>query len=76
MIVVSVTCYFRHLKEVFSKADIEVTSNNKREIDKVIQGLVGVEYKRCSDIWREIKRHLAQDEAGFVFALQQAWKSR
>ena len=70
------TCYFRNLGEVFSKADIEVTSDNKREIDKIIHGLIGVEYKHCPDVWREIKRCLAQDEAGFVFALQQAWKSR
>jgi hypothetical protein len=70
------TCYFRHLKEVFSKADIEVTSENKREIAQVIHGLVGVEYKQCPDVWREIKRSLAQNEAGFVSALKQAWKSR
>ena len=25
-----VTCYFRHLKEIFKKAGIEVTSENKR----------------------------------------------
>ena len=70
------TCYFRHLKEVFSKADVEVTSENKREIDKVIHGLVGVEYKQCPDVWREIKKRLAQDEAGFISSLKQAWKSR
>jgi len=70
------TCYFRHLEEVFSKADIEVTSENKREIDKVIHGLVGVEYKQCPDVWREIKKRLAQDEAGFISALKQAWKRR
>ena len=70
------TCYFRHLREVFSKADIEVTSENKREIDKVIHGLVGVEYKQCPDVWREIKKRLAQDEAGFILSLKQAWKSR
>jgi predicted metal-dependent RNase len=70
------TCYFRHLKEVFSKADVEVTSENKREIDKVIHGLVGVEYKQCPDVWREIKKRLAQDEAGFILSLKQAWKSR
>jgi ATP-dependent Zn protease len=70
------TCYFRHLKEVFLKADIEVTSDNKREIDRVVHGLIGEEYKHCPDVWREIKTRLAQDEAGFVLALQQTWKSR
>jgi len=33
------TCYFRHLKQVFEKAGIEVTSENKREIDRVIHGI-------------------------------------
>jgi len=70
------TCYFRHLKEVFSEADIEVTSENKREIDKVIHRLVGAEYKHCPDVWREAKKRLAQDKAGFILALKQAWKSR
>ncbi len=70
------TCYFRHLKEVFSKADIEVTPDNKREIDKVIHGLIGVEYKDCPSAWREIKNRLAQDEAGFVSALKRAWNNR
>jgi hypothetical protein len=27
-----VTCYFRRLKEIFKKAGIEVTSENKREV--------------------------------------------
>ena len=26
------TCYFRHLKEIFKKAGIEVTRENKREV--------------------------------------------
>jgi hypothetical protein len=70
------TCYFRHLKEVFSKANIEVTSDNKREIDRVVHNLVGVDYKNCPAAWREIKTRLLKDEAGFISALDQAWNSR
>jgi len=40
------TCYFRHLQHVFRKAGIEVTSENKREIDRAIHDIVGVEYKK------------------------------
>ena len=70
------TCYFRHLKEVFSKANIEVTSENKREIDKIIHGLVGADYKNCPAAWREVKARLEEDEAGFVSALKQAMASQ
>ncbi len=66
------TCYFRHLKEVFSKAGIEITNENKREIDKIIHTLVGVEYKNCPAVWREVKTRLAKDEVGFVSELKRA----
>jgi hypothetical protein len=71
-----VTCYFRHLGEVFKKAGIEVTPKNNREIDKAIHELVGVEYKNCPATWRAVKSRLAEDEAGFVSALKKAWINR
>jgi molecular chaperone GrpE (heat shock protein) len=71
-----VTCYFRHLKDVFKKAGIVVTNENKREIDRVIHGIVGVEYKNCPDTWTEVKKRLADDEEGFVSELKQALVNR
>jgi len=71
-----VTCYFRHLKEVFKKAGIEAHRENRAEIDRVIHGIVGVEYKICSVAWRQIKNRLARDEAGFVSKLRAAWNNR
>lgn len=70
------TCYFRHLQEVFQKAGIEVTKENKREIDRVIHGIVGVEYKNCPAAWREVKKRLAEDKEGFVSQLKEAWIDR
>jgi molecular chaperone GrpE (heat shock protein) len=66
------TCYFRHLKHVFEKAGLEVTSENKRKIDRVIHGIVGVKYKNCSAAWKEVKKRLAEDEEGFVSKLKEA----
>ena len=66
------TCYFRHLKAVFEKAGVDVTEANKRELDRVIRGIVGVEYKDCSATWKEVKKRLAEDEDGFITALKQA----
>jgi len=70
------TCYFRHLQDVFRKAGIEVTNENKREIDRVIHSIVGVEYKNCSVTWKEVKKRIAEDEEGFVSRLREAWSKR
>ena len=64
------TCYFRHLNEIFNKAQVKVTPENRREIDKVIHGIVGVKYKNCSAAWREVKKRIAENEAGFVSELR------
>lgn len=64
------TCYFRHLKEVFKKAGIEVTSANKRDIDRIIHNIMGVEYQNCPAAWKEVKKRIIKDEAGFVSLLK------
>jgi ribosomal protein L17 len=70
------TCYFRHRKEIFKKAGIEVTSENKHEIDRVINNIVSVKYKNCPATWREVKKRIAEDEAEFVSMLKTAWSRR
>ena len=67
------TCYFRHLKPVFEKAGITVTKENKRDIDRVIHGIVGVEYKNCSATWKEVKKKTAENEQNFVNTLKTEW---
>jgi hypothetical protein len=64
------------LKEVFAKAGIEVTRENRREIDGIVRGIVGMEYEGCPAIWREVKKRIAEDEVGFVSALKDAWNSK
>jgi len=66
------TCYFRHLQDIFKKAGIEVTNQNKRDIDRVVHRIVNVEYKNCPAAWREVKKRLAEDEDAFVSELQKA----
>ena len=66
------TCYFRHLNEVFRKAGIEVTSQNKREIDRAIHNIVGVKYKDCPAAWKEVKKRLAENEETFLSDLKKA----
>jgi len=66
------TCYFRRIQHIFKKAGIEVSTEDKREIDRVIHGIVGVEYKNCPATWREVKKRIAEDEEGFVSELKKA----
>jgi hypothetical protein len=70
------TCYFRHLDQVFKKAGIEVTSQNRQEIDRIIHDIVGVDYKNCPAAWRQVKRLVLEDEAGFVSTLKEKWNNR
>lgn len=68
------TCYFRHLQEIFVKVGITVTNDNKRELDKMIHRIVGVAYKNCPGAWKEVKKRMAEDEDGFVSELKNAWQ--
>ena len=70
------SCYFRHLREVFKKANVEVTSENKREIDRVIHNIVKVKYKNCSIVWREVKKKIAENEEKFISALKEELRKR
>jgi len=67
------TCYLRHLAEILRKAGIEVTPENKRDLDKVIHSLVNVTYKNCSATWKAVKMAIAENESDFVSQLQEAW---
>jgi hypothetical protein len=71
------SCYFRHMKDVLDEAGLEVTEDNKREIDRIIHGLVGVDYKACSPTWKAVKAHIKSDDQArsrFVKRLKKALK--
>jgi molecular chaperone GrpE (heat shock protein) len=56
------SCYFRHLKDIFEEAGVEVTKENKKEIDRVFHELVEVEYKNCSPTWKAVKEQIKGDD--------------
>jgi len=64
------TCYFRHLKTIFEKVEINIIKENKQNIDKIIHSIVGVDYKNCSATWKEVKKLIADDEENFVNTLK------
>jgi len=56
------SCYFRHLKDIFDEAGIEVTSGNRKQIDQAIHRIVGTNYKDCPGIWQKLKQQIIPDE--------------
>jgi uncharacterized protein YeaO (DUF488 family) len=56
------SCYFRHMKEVFEEAGVKITKENKKEIDRILHSLVDVEYKNCSPTWKAIKEQIKGDD--------------
>jgi len=60
------------MKLVFEQLGIEVTPENKRDIDKKIHLFVGVEYKNCSATWKVIKTKKAENEEQFLSDLDKA----
>lgn len=55
------SCYFHHMKDLLEEAGVEVTKDNKKEIDRIIHGFVGVDYKDCSPAWRRVKEDVLAD---------------
>ena len=58
------SCYFRHLKDIFDFAGIKVTKQNKKDIDRIIHELVAVEYKDCPTTWKALKAEIASHDGG------------
>ena len=49
-----------------------MTKENRKDFDRKIHSIVGVEYKNCSATWKEVKRRIAEDEEAFVNMLKEA----
>lgn len=64
------TCYFRHMKEIFAELGVEVTPENRKEIDQKIHSLLGVQYKDCSTAWKHVKARLADNREAFINELR------
>jgi hypothetical protein len=64
------TCYFRHLRAVFEEAGIQVTKENRKKIDEAIHDIMGVDYKNCSETWKQVKDIMKDDESREAFVLK------
>ena len=69
------SCYLRHLKDIIEGAGIEVTSANRKQIDRAIHQIVGVTYKDCPETWKKLKQQLTgndQKRQEFISQLKSA----
>jgi hypothetical protein len=58
------SCYFRHIKDVFEEAGLDITKENKKDVDRAIHKMVGVPYKDCSATWKKLKQDFLSDDKG------------
>jgi Holliday junction resolvasome RuvABC DNA-binding subunit len=61
------SCYFRHMADVFAEAGIDLDEvkadkARKKEVDAKIHALVGIGYKDCPQAWKKVKEMLADDK--------------
>ena len=72
------SCYFRHMQDIFNEARITITPENKKQIDQAIHRIVDVSYKNCPATWKEIKNGTANAEKrqAFIQKLKKAISSR
>jgi hypothetical protein len=56
------SCYFRHIKDIFAEAGIVVDPTNKEQIDRLIHQMVGTSYKDCPGTWKALKQTYLTDE--------------
>ncbi len=55
------SCYFRHLNDIFAEAGIEVTASNRKQLDQAIHKIMGTSYKDCPATWQKFKQQIKTD---------------
>jgi len=58
------------MKEIFAELGVEVTPENRKEIDRRIHSLLGVQYKDCPTTWKHVKARLADNREAFINELR------
>ena len=60
------------MTDIFSQLGVEITQDNKKDIDRKRHEYLGVEYKNCSETWKLIKERRAADPEKFINDLKTA----
>jgi hypothetical protein len=65
------SCYLKRLDDVVAAAGVKLTPENRKEVDRTIKELLGLDY--CPDVWKEVKERISKDEHGFIADLHEAF---
>ena len=57
------SCYLHNLKDILNEAGVEISADNRKQIDRAIHGIVNTTYKDCPGTWKQVKQKLASSEA-------------
>ena len=57
------SCYLHNLKDILNEAGVEISADNRKQIDRAIHEIVNTTYKDCPGTWKEVKKKLASSEA-------------
>jgi molecular chaperone GrpE (heat shock protein) len=57
------SCYLHNLKDILNEAGVEITADNRKQIDRAIHEIVNTTYKDCPGTWKQVKQKLAVSEA-------------
>ena len=52
------SCYVRHLTDVFEALSMENNKDNRKTMDKAIRGILKTD-KPCPEVWKQLKTILA-----------------
>lgn len=69
------TCYFRHLAQVFQKSGLIIDVDNRKRVDIIIHEMTGTNYKDCMKVMKALKP-LLEDEEAFVQRLRVECQAR
>jgi hypothetical protein len=55
------SCYIRHLSDVFEELGVEENKDNRKMMDKSIRKILRTD-KPCPEVWKELKTILADEK--------------
>jgi hypothetical protein len=69
------SCYTRHLGDLFAAAEIENTKENRKRADGFIREIISMKEEGYPAVWREVKTRLADPDKSLELAnrLRQAF---
>jgi len=66
------------MKDILEETGVEITPGNKKDVDRIIHGIMEVEYKNCPPTWKAIKERVMGDEKAkrqFIKKLKEGLKN-